>query len=120
MKKEVKTLEQLRDSRIMFEKTLPPFGFFFIFIVLFALVGLIMWASASKKPYMIISQGTITNSESCYVMSTYTGEIEKSYMEEGKVVKKGDILFTIKSTEYSLQVEQLKKIKKYIRHKLKN
>ena len=31
-------------------------------------------------------------------------------MEEGKLVRAGDVLFTIKSTDYNLQEEQVQKV----------
>lgn len=100
-------MEQLRDSRLMFEKKLPAFGYMILLIVTFSLIGVVVWSMYAHKPYMIISQGTVTNEESSYVMPAYTGEIEESFMEEGKLVQEGDVLFTIKSTDYNLQEEQL-------------
>lgn len=107
MKKQIKTMEQLKDSRLMFEKKLPDFGYIILLIVTLSLISVIVWSMYAHKPYMIISQGTVTNSESSYVMPAYTGEIEESFMEEGKLVQAGDVLFTIKSTDYNLQEEQL-------------
>ena len=107
MKKQIKTMEQLKDSRLMFEKKLPAFGYMILLIVTLALVGVVIWSMYAHKPYMIISQGTVTNKASSYVMPAYTGEIEESFMEEGKLVQSGDVLFTIKSTDYNLQEEQL-------------
>lgn len=107
MGKQIKTMEQLKDSRILFEKDLPFFGYMLIFIVVFFLFGITVWGAKAHKPYMIISQGTVTNSNSAYVMPVYTGEIEECSMEEGKLVQEGDILFTIKSIDYNLQEEQL-------------
>lgn len=107
MKKQIKTMDQLRDSRLMFEKKLPAFGGMILLIVTIALIGVVIWSMYAKKPYMIISQGTVTNQASCYVMPAYTGEIEECFMEEGKLVQAGDVLFTIKSTDYNLQKEQL-------------
>lgn len=107
MKKQMKTMEQLKDSRLMFEKPLPAFGYMLLLIITLSLAGVVVWSTVARKPYMIISQGTVTNSDSGYVMPAYTGEIQESYMEEGKLVQEGDILFTIKSTDYNLQEEQL-------------
>jgi len=107
MKKQMKTMEQLKDSRLLFEKKLPAFGYMILLIVTVALVGVLIWSMKARKPYMIISQGTVTGETSNYVMPAYTGEIEQCYMEEGKIVQAGDILFTIKSTDYNLQEEQL-------------
>ena len=107
MKKQMKTMEQLKDSRLLFEKKLPAFGYIILLIVTVALVGVFIWSMKARKPYMIISQGTVTGETSNYVMPAYTGEIEQCYMEEGKIVQAGDVLFTIKSTDYNLQEEQL-------------
>lgn len=107
MKKQIKTMEQLKDSRLLFEKKLPAFGYIILLIVTVALIGVVIWSMYAHKPYMIISQGTVTNEDSCYVMPAYTGQIEESFMEEGKLVQAGDVLFTIKSTDYNLQEEQL-------------
>lgn len=107
MKKQMKTMEQLRDSRLLFEKKLPAFGFILILIITFSLTGVIIWSVYAHKSYMIISQGTVTSSDAVYVMSAYSGVIEESYMQEGKLVGEGDVLFTIRSTDYNLQEEQL-------------
>jgi multidrug resistance efflux pump len=107
MKKQIKTMEQLKDSRLLFEKKLPAFGYIILLIVTISLIGVVIWSMYARKPYMIISRGTVTNEDSCYVMPAYTGQIEESFMEEGKLVQAGDVLFTIKSTDYNLQQEQL-------------
>ena len=111
MKKQIKTMEQLRDSSLLFEKELPKFGYMILLIITFSIVGVIVWSTNAKKLYTIISQGTVTSSESNYVMPAYTGEIEQCYMEEGMLVQEGDILFTIKSTDFNLQEQQLLKSK---------
>ena len=107
MSKQIKTMEQLRDSRLLFEKKLPAFGFILLLIITCSLAGVIIWSIYAKKPYMIITQGTVTNRDSSYVMPVYTGEIEQCYLKEGKLVEEGEVLFTIKSTDYNVQEEQL-------------
>lgn len=107
MKKQIRTLEELRDSQLLYERKLPAFGYMILMIITFALIGIVAWSTKAQKPYMIISRGTVTNANSGYVMPAYTGEIECNYMEEGKVVQQGEVLFTIKSTDYNLQKEQL-------------
>ncbi|MGN0351597.1 MAG: HlyD family efflux transporter periplasmic adaptor subunit [Roseburia sp.] len=111
MSKQIKTMEQLKDSRLLFEKKLPAFGYMLLLIITCSLVGVTVWSAYAKKPYMIIAQGTVTNSDSSYVMPVYTGEIEQCYLEEGKLVEEGDVLFTIKSTDYNVQEEQLEESK---------
>lgn len=107
MKKRIQPLEQLKDSQLLFDKQLPVFGYMLILIVGLFLVGAVIWSVQTPKVYTIQAQGTVSNRDANYVMCTYTGEIESSYMEEGKLVEAGDVLFTIKSTDYDLQKEQL-------------
>lgn len=107
MSKKIRTLDELRDSRLLFDKTIPPFGYFLILIVTIFLAGVIIWSTYAVKPYMITATGTVTSTESNYVMPSFTGEILESHMQEGMLVDKGDLLFTVKSTDYDLQEEQL-------------
>lgn len=103
----VKSLEELKDSQIMFDKDLPPFGYMLVSIVSVLLVGILIWSLFAHKAYMIRANGTVTSSESNYVMPSYTGEIKESFMEEGRLVSEGEVLFSVKSTDYDLQEEQL-------------
>lgn len=107
MNKQIKTLSQMRDSRLLFEKQLPPFGYFFILLVTVFLAAIILWSIQAPKAYMITAHGTVTSSHSNYVMSGYSGEIGSCNMKEGQLVDEGEVLFTIKSTDYDVQQKQL-------------
>lgn len=107
MRKRVKSLEDLKDSRILYDKQPPAFGYLFILIVGVFLCAALIWSMKTPKIYMIQAQGVVTNEDANYVMCTYTGEISDCYMKEGELVEKGDILFTVKSTDYDLQEKQL-------------
>ena len=106
-RKQMKTMEQLRDRALLFETDVPPFGYLLLLIVAVSLAGVLLWSTQAVKPYVIVSQGTVTSADAAYVMPAYTGEIEENDMEEGMLVEEGDVLFTIKSTDYNLQEEQL-------------
>lgn len=107
MKRAVKSLDSLKDSRILYDKQPPAFGYFLILIVGVFLCLALVWSVRTPKMYTIQAQGVVTNEEANYVMCTYTGEIDACYMEEGALVDQGDVLFTVKSTDYDLQEEQL-------------
>lgn len=107
MTKSVKTLDELRDSRLLFEKVVPPFGYIITLVVLTLLIGVIVWSTHAPKIFEVISTGTVTNAEANYVMPAYTGTILDSVMEEGKIVAAGEKLFTIASNDYDLQAKQL-------------
>ena len=107
MSKRVKSLDEIRESRILFDKNPPAFGYILITVVAVFLIVAVVWSIKTPKVYTIQAQGTVTNDESNYVMCSYTGEILDSNMEEGALVEAGDVLFTIKSTDYDLQQTQL-------------
>lgn len=107
MKKTVKSLESLKDSRILYDKQPPAFGYLLILIVGIFLCLAIIWSIRTPKIYTIQAHGIVTDKEANYVMCTYTGEIDDCYMEEGMLVEQEDLLFTVKSTDYDLQEKQL-------------
>ena len=107
MKKTVKPIDSLKDSRILFDKEPPSFGYMLIIIMEVLLFLAFLWAALTPKIYTIQAQGTVTTDDANYVMASYSGEIRNCSLEEGALVEKGDILFTVKSTDYDLQETQL-------------
>ena len=112
MRRTIKTLDNLKDSRIMFDREPPPFGYLIIILVVLFLTMTIIWSIRTPKIYTVKAQGVITNENSNYVMATYTGQIEECNLEEGKLVNEGDVLFSVKSTEYDIQEVQIKENRK--------
>ena len=78
--KNTKTLDSLKDSRILYDKEPPAFGYLLVLIVGFFLLLAVVWSVRTPKMYTIQAQGVITNEEANYVMCTYTGVIDDCYM----------------------------------------
>lgn len=106
-KNKIKSISELKDSSLLFEKTLPPFGYIIITVIAVLLIAVVIWSIKTPKTYVIKSSGMVESVNKNYVMSSYTGEINEMYIEEGSYVEKGDTLFTVKSTELDLQDEQI-------------
>lgn len=111
--KKIKNLDQVRDSALMFDKDLPLFGYIIFIIIVSGLIAAFLWSVKAHKSYTIIAEGTITSENAGYVMPSYTGLITQNNMEEGMLVEKGDVLFTIESTDYDLQETQLRENREY-------
>jgi multidrug efflux pump subunit AcrA (membrane-fusion protein) len=107
MNKQIKTMEQLKDSRLLYDKKLPAFGYILILLVIGLLAVVVVWSIRTPKTYMITSSGTVQSPNKNYVMSPFTGKISDVSMKEGQNVEKGDTLFTVKSTDLDLQSTQL-------------
>jgi multidrug resistance efflux pump len=106
--KTTRTLDNLRDSSLLYEKNLPAFGYLILIVVLALAVGVVFWSIHTDKVYVIKSSGNVQSVNKNYVMSPYTGKIVSIDISEGDNVEKGDLLFTVGSTELNLQDKQLK------------
>lgn len=112
MSRQIKTLDQLKDSRLLYEKKLPRFGYIITVILMALLTVIVIWSIYTPKIYVIKSAGAVQSDNKNYVMSPYTGKISEMQVKEGQVVEKGDILFQVESTDLNLQVKQLGEKKK--------
>ena len=106
-KKTVKNMADLKDSRLLYEKDLPPFGYMLVSIIAILVIAVLIWSLKTPKTFVIKSQGTIESTNKNYIMSPYTGKISKMNVSEGSFVDEGDVLFTVESTELDLQEEQI-------------
>ena len=111
MNERIVSINELKDSKLLFDQNPPKFGYIFILLITAFFAGAIIWSVNTPRIYTIQASGTVTNEDANYVMCTYTGEIDECYMEEGMIVEKGDVLFTVTSTDYDVQEEQLKESK---------
>lgn len=109
-----KNLEDVKDSRLFYEKDLPSFGYIMLAVITVFLIGLLIWSLNAHKAYLIKGSGTVVSDNKNYIMSDYTGKITQILIAEGDYVREGDTIFVIKSTDLELQKEQIEgKIKVY-------
>jgi multidrug resistance efflux pump len=102
-----KSLAGLKDSRLLYEKKLPAFGYLIIALVSLLLVGVLIWSIFTPKVYIIKGSGVIESENKNYIMSGYSGEIREINIRNGDYVEKGDMLFSVKSTDLNLQQIQI-------------
>lgn len=106
-KKTIKNMADIKDSRLLYEKDLPPFGYMLVSITALLLIAVLIWSLKTPKTFVIKSQGIVESTNKNYIMSPYTGKISKMNISEGSFVDEGDVLFTVESTELDLQEEQI-------------
>lgn len=107
MSRNYKTIEQLKDSQLLYDKNPPAFGLCLLLIVLCSIVGALIWSIYAPKAYVVKSYGTVVSEARNYIMSAYTGEIIEAYVTEGDYVEAGETIFQISSTDLDLQAQQL-------------
>lgn len=114
MNKKVRTLEDLRDSKLLYDKKLPAFGYILVTLVALLLVGILIWSIFTPKVYIIKGSGVVESSNKNYIMPAYSGEIEEIYIKNGDMVEEGEVLLSVKSTDLNLQQIQIEeKLKAY-------
>jgi multidrug resistance efflux pump len=106
-KKSIKNMAELKDSQLLYEKDLPPFGYIIVALTAILLIVVVIWSVNTPKTYVVKSQGTVESTNKNYIMSAYTGEINQMNVSEGSFVEEGDVLFTVKSTDLDMQKEQI-------------
>lgn len=102
------SITELKDTKLVYEKDLPKAGYILLVGVLGFIVAVLLWSIYTKKPYIVVANGTIQGIEKNYIMSEYTGEIYDLNMQEGQDVKKGQSLFKVKTKDIDVQIKQLR------------
>lgn len=101
------SLTDLKDSKLLYDKDLPKLGYLLLISILVFMSMIIVWSIYTKKPYIVIANGTIQGINKNYIMSEYTGRIYDVSIKEGKEVKIGQILFKVKPSDINIQIKQL-------------
>lgn len=98
------TLEELRSSRIQYDKKPPRLLFLTIFITLIGIVGIIVLSCFTYKTEVIRASGVLSSDNKTYIMSKTQGEIKEVYKNSGDYVSKGDLLFEINDNQVNSQI----------------
>ena len=103
----VYNLNEITDSKVLYDKKPPKFMNYLVLIVTVLIGVAIIWANKNVKTFIIKGQGIVASEKKSYVMAKAPGEIKEVFIEEGKEVKAGDVLFTTNGIEAELQLQQV-------------
>ena len=103
----VYNLNEITDSKILYDKKPPAFMNYIILIVTALIVAALIWANKSVKTYVVKGQGLVVSENKSHIMTKTSGEIKDVFISEGSEVKEGDVLFTTNGIESELQLEQI-------------
>lgn len=60
MSKRVKSLDEIRESRLLLDKNPPAFGYILITVVAIFMTIAVVWSTKASKVYTIQAQGNVT------------------------------------------------------------
>lgn len=111
--------ENLKNSRIFFDKNPPKFMIFLIYFIVFILIIGIYASSKINKNYIVKAQGQILDKNVAYISSNVNGSIKEIVKKEGDFVKSGDTILIISNGEENTQRLEYKNILKENEEKIK-
>ena len=112
------TKDQLKDSRIFFDKNPPLFGTIFLIFTIVIIIASIILANFLIKPYIVRAQGTVTTTDMRYVSVNANGSVIEMIAHEGGKIKRGQPIIKVTNGQEGLQVESLTKQLSKAREKL--
>jgi len=109
---------ELKTSRVFFDKNPPQFMTLFIIIVFIILIFGIFISASVIKPYIVKASGTVVAENTHYISVNVSGSIDQIYVESGQSVKAGDLLFSITSgmngLESKIVLEQISELEELL------
>lgn len=102
--------DNLKNSRIFFDKKPPKFMTFLVYFTLFSLIVLVFASNKIKKNYVVKASGQIADRQMSYVSSNINGTIKEIIADEGDFVKKGEVILNISNGEENTQRKEYEKI----------
>lgn len=100
MKNKIHTIGELKDSRILYEKKLPAFGYMLLWVTAALMAAVVFWSIHTPKVDVIRAEGYIESANKQYVVSRYSGILLSAEVGEGSYVRQGDVLFRIENTDW--------------------
>ena len=100
-------LGDLTDSRILYEKRLPWFGFLVISLTVLAFVVVASWAAVTIRPSVVHGAGSIESLNRTYVMSSVSGTILEVVTPSGSIVEQQETMITVDSVDLAMEQQTI-------------
>lgn len=121
MKFKIENIEELSNSREMLDMKPNKFIRTFIYILILTIVILLLWAWFTEKEVVVKVSGIVSPKEDVYTISNQIpGVLKAVYLEEGKHINEGDLLYTIDDTDMQNKKNELENDKESLKNKLNN
>jgi len=104
MKNVIQNLNDITDSREILEAKPHPFTVIFIYILIAMIISALVWAYFGEIDIVVTANGIVRpNEKERIIKNKIFGEVEKTNLEDGKKVQKGDILYVVNHNDLQLE-----------------
>lgn len=98
-------MNEMSDSREVYESRPHPFFVLFIYLLLIIVTVAAVWSAFFKIDIVVKGTGTVSAREdSSVITNTHAGAITKCNIADGETVEKGDILYEVEAKDWDLQL----------------
>lgn len=111
-------LHEITSSNVMYNRNPPKFIYYIILIILGLIVAFFIWSSSSIKTFIVRGQGLISYENKTNIMIKTSTEIKEINIQEGQVVKAGDVLVIFNAPDPSLQMQQINEQLEYLSNRI--
>lgn len=101
--------EELRDSRIFFDKRPPNYLFYLHTFLIFLIGGSLVASNFLTRNSVVRAQGTIEANDTAFITPTNDGMVVEIHRNSGEWVETGDVLFVLSTGVESVQEEDLQR-----------
>jgi len=106
MKPIILNLNDISDSREVYESKPNPFFAIFIYTITSIIIIALIWMYFGKIDIVVKSEGMLRpNDQIATVINTYGGRLEKVFIRDGDLVREGDILYIIEHGDLLKELE---------------
>ncbi|HHW23413.1 MAG TPA: HlyD family efflux transporter periplasmic adaptor subunit [Clostridiaceae bacterium] len=103
-------IKDISDSREVYQSKPHPFLWIFTYILLALLGSAMLWASIGKIEIVVKANGQVRPAAGIStVRNLYGGIVKEVKYEQGALVKKGDLLYTIEHDALTIEKENLER-----------
>lgn len=111
MKAIIKNMDELSDSKELYESKPHPFFAIFITLVMGTVIAAVIWMYYGEMDIVSKGRGMIRPNEQPSIMRNKTGGVViYSQLQEGKRVQKGEVLVTIDAKDLEVKKLQLQEV----------
>ncbi|MDR3021173.1 MAG: HlyD family efflux transporter periplasmic adaptor subunit [Clostridiales bacterium] len=112
------TYEELKESRLIFDRKPPKFGVIIVLLTLIFIVAVILFSAFATKVYIVKAMGIVQNENRTNVMNKVSSNISEINVMTGQEVKAGNIIMQFDTFQVKLQIAQLQAMVEFFEKKI--
>ena len=110
MKPILMNINEMSDSREVYESKPNPIFTIFIYTILGIIAATLIWTYFGRIDIVVKSEGILRpNSQVATVLNTYGGTLEEVFINDGSLVNEGDILYIIEHDNLLTELDHYSK-----------